>query len=317
MDWSAVIGAGAVIPLLAAGVRLALPTAIAAVGETVTERSGVLNLGVEGMLTAGALGAFLGEWYGNSAWVGMGAAVAAATGLGALHAVLTINLKLDQIVTGIMLVLLGVSISDFIYDSVFGDASSPPRIEGFNPVDIPGLSRIPALGVVVFQQPVVVYVALAGCGAAWWILHRTALGLSIRAAGEDPGSVAAAGRSVASVRWSAVLIGAAMSGLGGAVLVLGQLRLYSFGFVAGRGWIAIAMVILSRWTIPGALAGAFVFGVADSFQLRIQAASGGLNSNVPVEFFQMLPYAITLVVLLAASMRGRRSAAPAALGVPT
>ncbi len=316
MDWSAVVGAGAIIPLLGAGVRLALPTAIAAVGETVTERSGVLNLGVEGMLTVGALGAFLGEWYGNSAWVGMMTAVVAAMGLGALHAALTINLKLDQIVTGIMLVLLGVSCSDFVYDSIFGDAESPPRIDGFEPVDIPGLSSVPAVGVILFQQPTVVYVALATCVGAWWVLHRSAIGLTIRAAGEDPETVAAAGKSVAQVRWVAVLTGAGLAGLGGAVLVLGQLQLYSFGLIAGRGWIAIAMVILSRWTIPGALAGAFVFGVADSFQLRVQAASGGLDSNVPVEFFQMLPYVTTLLVLVVASIRGRRSAAPAALGVP-
>ena len=315
MDWSAVIGAGAIIPLLAAGVRLALPTAIAAVGETVTERSGVINLGVEGMMVAGAVGAFLGEWYSGSAWLGALCGIGAAIALAALHAVLVINMKLDQVVTGVMLVLLGVSLSDFTYDSIFGSAS-PPRVDGFAAADIPVLSSLPAVGVIIFQQPAIVYVAAAMCVAAWWLMHRTTLGLTIRAAGEDPDTLDASGRSVTRVRWTAVLIGAGMAGLGGGVLVLSQIRLYTFGSVAGRGWIAVAMVILSRWSIPGAVGGAFVFGVADSFQIRVQAASGGLNSDVPVEFFQALPYLMTLVVLVVASVNERRTAMPAALGVP-
>jgi general nucleoside transport system permease protein len=316
MDWGAILGPSALPSLLNAGIRLATPTALAAVGETFCERAGVLNLGLEGMMLMGALGSFLGAHYTGNPWVGVLAGMAAGVALAALKALLSVTLKTEQVINGIAVVLVAQGFTSFVYGKLFGVTSSPPRIRGTPVVRVPGLSEIPGIGAVLFEQNILVYVSLALVLGVWWMLFRSRFGLSIRAVGESPGASDAAAVSVDRMRWLAVLFCGAMAGLGGAVLVVAQLQLFANNVTAGRGWVAIALVILGRWNPLLVLGGAFLFGLTDALQLRVQAAGGGLNAAVPYELFQALPYVVTLVVMTVSAVRARRDAKPAALGVP-
>jgi general nucleoside transport system permease protein len=316
MDWASIVGPSALVSLCAAGVRLAVPTALAAVGETFCERAGVLNLGLEGMMLSGALGSFLGAYYSGNAWVGILAGIAAGVIVGVLKAFLSVTLKTEQVINGIAIVLLAQGLTSFIYGKLFGVTSSPPRIEGLPPVEIPLLSKIPALGRVLFTQSLPVYASLVLVLAIWGTLFYSRLGLSIRAVGERPAAADAAAIHVDRIRWFAVLTCGGMAGLGGAMLIVTQLQLFANNITAGRGWVAIAIVIFGRWNPLWVLAGAFLFGFTDALQLRVQAAGGGINAAVPYEFFQALPYLVTVIVMVASSVAGRRDAQPAALGVP-
>jgi ABC-type uncharacterized transport system permease subunit len=316
MDWGSIIGPSALVSLCAAGVRLAMPTALAAVGEAFCERAGVLNLGLEGMMLSGALGSFLGAYYTGNPWLGILAGVLAGLLLGALKAFLSVTMKTEQVINGIAIVLLAQGLTSFVYGKLFGVTSSPPRIEGLAPVEIPFLSEIPGLGRVLFTQSVVVYASLLLVVMIWAALFYSRLGLAVRAVGETPAAADAAAIHVDRIRWLAVLTAGGMAGLGGAVLIVTQLRLFANNITAGRGWVAIAIVIFGRWHPIWVLVGAFLFGFTDALQLRVQAAGGGINAVVPYEFFQALPYLVTVVVMVLSSITGRRDAQPAALGVP-
>jgi ABC-type uncharacterized transport system permease subunit len=316
MDWGAVLGPAALPSLFNAGIRLATPTALAAVGESFCERAGVLNLGLEGMMLMGALGSFLGAHYTGDPWLGVLAGMAAGAALAAIKAFLSVTLKTEQVINGIAVVLFAQGFTSFVYGKLFGVTSSPPRIEGTPVVRVPGLESIPGVGPVLFKQNVLVYVSLVLVIGVWWLLYRSRFGLSIRAVGESPAAADAAAIHVARMRWLAVLLCGAMAGLGGAVLVVAQLQLFANNVTAGRGWVAIALVIFGRWNPLLVVGGAFLFGLMDALQLRVQAAGGGLNAAVPYEFFQALPYLITLVVMTVSAVRASRDAQPASLGVP-
>jgi general nucleoside transport system permease protein len=316
MDWGAILGPSALPSLFNAGIRLATPTALAAVGETFCERAGVLNLGLEGMMLMGALGSFLGAHYTGNPWVGVLAGMAAGVVLAAIKALLSVTLKTEQVINGIAVVLFAQGFTTFVYGKLFGVTSSPPRITGTPVVRVPGLAAIPGIGPVLFEQNILVYVSLVLVLGVWWLLFRSRFGLSIRAVGETPAAADAAAVHVDRMRWLAVLICGAMAGLGGAVLVVAQLQLFANNVTAGRGWVAIALVIFGRWNPLLVLGGAFLFGLTDALQLRVQAAGGGLNAAVPYEFFQSLPYLVTLVVMTVSAVRAKRDAQPGALGVP-
>lgn len=316
MDWGAVFGAGAIVPWLNAGIRLAMPTACAAAGEAFAERAGVLNLGLEGMMLGGALGSFLVSLETGNAWIGFLAAplVGAAMALG--MGLFTIKLKAEQVVAGITVVLLASSLTSFLYQELFEIQTAPPRIERLPVVEVPLLADLPLLGPVLFRQNVLVYVSVALIAGVWLLLFRTRLGLAARAVGESPSSADSNGVPVDRVRMLALVVSGAMAGVGGGVLVIAQLGFYQDLVTAGRGWIAIALVYFSRWNPAWALGGALLFGVVDALQLRIQAAGGGFHNPIPFEVFQALPYLVTLVVLIIAAKRQRRVNQPAALGVP-
>jgi ABC-type uncharacterized transport system permease subunit len=316
MDWGAVLGPAALPSLFNAGVRLATPTALAAVGESFCERAGVLNLGLEGMMLMGALGSFLGAHYTGDPWLGVLAGMAAGVALAAIKAFLSVTLKTEQVINGIAVVLFAQGFTSFVYGKLFGVTSSPPRIEGTPVARVPGLESIPGVGPVLFRQNILVYVSLVLVVGVWWLLFRSRFGLSIRAVGESPAAADAAAIHVARMRWLAVLTCGGMAGLGGAVLVVAQLQLFANNVTAGRGWVAIALVIFGRWNPLLVVGGAFLFGLMDALQLRVQAAGGGLNAAVPYEFFQALPYLITLVVMTVSAVRASRDAQPASLGVP-
>lgn len=266
-------------------------------------------------MLSGALASFLVAFYLGSVALGTVAGIAIGVALGALMAFLSVTLKTEQIINGIAIVLLATGITTFAFEALFG-GEERPTISGIPDVDIPGLSSIPGLGPALFEQNVLFYVSLALALGIWPLLARTRFGLAVRAVGESPAAADAMGISVARIRWMALLIGGGMAGLGGAVLVLGQLNLFDVGVTGGRGWIAIAIVIFGRWNPLLVLGGAFLFGFTNALQVRVQAVSGGVSSSFPVEIFEALPFVVTLAVMIAATAWARRDAMPAALGIP-
>lgn len=316
MPWDQVFTITFLIAILTAGIRLAIPVLLAVLGEIITQRSGVMNLGLEGVMLMGGLAGFattyhLEQWTGLtelSAWIGLGAGMAAGAVMGLLMAVLSITWRTDQVVAGITLVLLGQSLTTYLYraDAALGNA----RITGIGLRPIPGLSDIPVIGEILFNHSPVTYLSGGLVVLCSVLLFRTNWGLQIRAVGENPSAVATSGLSVIRLRYLCTLVGSAMAGLGGAVLTVVQLNLFIEGVTAGRGWIAIALVFFSRWNPFVALGGALLFGIADALQFRIQALG---SEEMPYEFLLMLPYMLTLVVLLFGNARDQT---PAALGTP-
>jgi simple sugar transport system permease protein len=247
------------------------------------------------------------------AWIGLVAGMIGGALIGLLMAFLSITLLAEQVISGITLVLLGVGVSDYLYRE--GLSSMTARVTGMGIYPIPLLSRIPVIGDILFNHTPPVYLTFILVVCVWWLLFKTTWGLNIRSAGENPAAADTSGVSVKGTRYAAIILGAALVGLGGAVLTVVQLKLYREGIIAGRGWIAVALVIFARWKPGRALLGALLFGVADSLQYRIQALdqSGDGGGTVPYEFLLMLPYFLTIVALL---WRVRRSDQPAELGRP-
>lgn len=316
MDWDAVFGSGALVALFSTTLRLAIPTALAAVGECFAERAGVLNLGLEGMMIGGALASFIGAYHTGSAALGVLAGVGAGVIIGAVMAFLSVTLKTEQVINGIAIVLFAGGMSAFVYSEMFGGGQEQPQIERIPSTEIPVLSSIPGVGEVLFEQNWLFYLSVAIIVALTFVLYRSRFGLAVRAVGEKPSAADAAAVNVDRMRWLALLLCGGMAGLGGAVLIVGQLGIYGNNVTAGRGWVAIALVIFGRWNPLLVVAGALLFGFTDALQLRIQAASGGINSTVPYELFQAMPYLITLAVMVAATVWLRSSAQPSALGIP-
>lgn len=275
-----------------------------------------MNLGLEGVMLVGGLAGFavtasLEPAIGNpslAAWIGLMAGLLAGALMGLLMAVLTVSLKTDQVVTGVTLVLFGQGLTAYLFRARLG--LSGTWVRGLASWSIPGLSNLPVVGDILFNQTAIVYLTAILVYGCWFFLFRTYAGLSLRAVGENPAAAETSGLRVDRIRYLAVMIGSAFAGLGGAVLTVVQLRLFTEGIMAGRGWIAIALVFFSRWQPAWALVGALLFGVADALQYRIQALG---SKELPYEFLLMLPYVLTLVALLRGTSR---SDAPAALGIP-
>ena len=315
MDWGEIFGPSALVVLLSSSVAFAMPTALAAVGETVAERAGVLNLGLEGMMLSGALTAFLAAYYLDSVVLGVLAGVTMGIGLGALMAFLSVTLRTEQIINGIAIVLLALGLTTFVFEKLFA-GEEQPAVSGIPDLEVPLLHSIPGVGDVLFEQNALFYISVILALGVCLLLTRTRFGLSVRAVGENPAAADAAAVPVGRTRWLALLICGGMAGMGGAVLVLGQLNIFDTNVTAGRGWIAIALVIFGRWNPLLVLGGAFLFGFTDALQIRVQAVSGGITSTVPTEIFAALPYAVTLIVMVVATVWAGRDAQPAALGVP-
>jgi simple sugar transport system permease protein len=296
----------AVILLLDAAVRTASPLALAALGETVTERAGVINVGLEGVIIAGALASAVGAAAGGVA-VGIVAAVVAGVAVASVFAFFTVGLRTDQIITGTAVTIGALGMTSALYHVAFGASGPALTLPTLPVMAIPGLSSIPWIGRAFFAQPVTTYLAYAfGVGAAWFVF-RTRHGLALRAVGEAPEAATAGGISVRLTQWFAVLVGGVLGGLAGAALVLAQVGTFAEGMSAGRGFIAIAVVALGRWHPLGVLAGAFLFGAATALQHLFQAT----GSRLPYQLFLALPYLLALGALAAGA---GRAAAPAALG---
>jgi ABC-type uncharacterized transport system permease subunit len=291
---------------LAAAVRVATPLLLAATGETITERSGVINLGLEGIMLAGALAATLGAtaW---GPWSGVGCAIVAGMLLAAVFALLAVGARADQIITGTAITLAAVGLTGTIYRQAYGSGGAGLTIPTLQSVAIPGLSQIPVLGPALFDQPAPTYLALLGMPIVWWVLFRTRLGLALRATGEGAAMARAAGVRTNLIRSGATVVGGGFAGLAGASLVLAQVGSFAEGMTAGRGYVAIAIVVLGRWHPIGIAVGALLFGVATALQFLLQT----MELDAPYQLFLMLPYLLTLLALAGAVGRVR---APADLG---
>ncbi len=291
---------------LAAAVRVATPLLLAATGETVTERGGVINLGLEGMMLAGALAATLGASAAGP-WTGLALAVLAGMLLAAGFALITIGAGADQIIAGTALTLGAVGLTGTIYRQAYGTGGAGLALPTLAPVPIPGLSRIPILGQAFFDQPAPTYLALAALPLVWWVLFRTRAGLALRATGEGAAMARAAGLRTGLVRAAATIVGGGFAGLAGATLVLAQVGTFAEKMTAGRGYVAIAIVVLGRWHPAGVAVAALLFGAATALQYLFQS----LGLAVPYQLFLMLPYLLTLLALAG---RVGRVRAPADLG---
>lgn len=308
--WSEILSQTFIVGVLAAGVRLATPILLAALGEVFAERAGVLKISIEGEMLVGALFGILGTFYLKNIWLGMLFGMGAAAVFSLIAGVMSISLKVDQVITGITLNILALGLTGFVYRFILGKSMIPPSIRPLTTLKVPMLSKIPVLGPIVFQQNIIVYLTffifVPGCA---FVLFKTTFGLNLRAVGEYPLAADTVGIKVYTLRYVGVLIGGLFSGLGGASMTLAQLGTFNENMTAGRGFIALAAVIFGKWHPAGAMIATLLFGTADALQLRLQ----GLGVRVPYQFLLMLPYVLTIVALVGVV---KRTNAPAALAVP-
>lgn len=294
----------------AASVRIATPLLFGVLGALVCERAGVLNLGIEGIFTVGAMTGWMAVWLGAGLWGGVLVAALCGAAFGLLHGVLTVPLGLSQHVSGLGITLLATSLAYFAYRTALPDVASPPRITPFQPLDLPLLSDLPFLGPALFRQTALTWLGILMVLAVWWVLSRTPLGLALRAVGDNPDAVDAQGLSVYGLRIGAVMAGSALMAVGGAFLTMSAFDAFFFGMVNGRGWICIALVIFASWRPGKALLGALLFGAFDAFQLRLRHEVG---DALPGQVFLMAPYLLSIIALVAAA---RRADYPRALLTP-
>nr|WP_157327424.1 ABC transporter permease [Bradyrhizobium cajani] len=282
------------------------PLLIAATGELVTERSGVLNLGVEGMMIVGAACGFAGAWLTGSIFVGALFGIVAGTLMSLIFALMALGLAVNQVATGLALTILGIGLSGLIGAGFVGERLTPAAH-----LSIPGLTDIPLIGRVLFGEDAFVYFSIALIIGVWWFLYRTRAGLILRACGDNHVSAHALGYPVLRIRTFAVMFGGACAGLAGAYLPLAYTPFFIPGMTAGRGWIALALVVFSSWRPGRLVVGAYLFGAVTILQLHAQ----GWGVGIPSQFMSALPYLATVIVLVLLSRaRTGGSTAPAALG---
>jgi simple sugar transport system permease protein len=298
------------VGFFAAMLRVATPLLLATLGELFCERSGVLNLGIEGIMLIGAMTGFTAAYLTGDLWLGLLAAGLTGVLFGLLLGLLTVTLGLSQHVAGLGITLFCSGLSFFLYRLIFGQPSQPPNIEAFKPILLPLLADIPILGPILFNQVALVYLALLLVPLTAFLLYRTPWGLDLRTVGENPHAAVSAGVSVPAMRYQALMIGGALMAIGGAYLALAQFNAFTFGVISGRGWVCIALVVLGQWDPWRAAAAALLFGLVDAFQLRMQSAGG---IDLPYQLFLMLPFLVTIIAMAVFSRSAR---APAALLTP-
>lgn len=291
-----------------ASIRLATPLALTAMGGVYSERSGVFNIGMEGMMLSGAFVAIATSYYTGSVIAAAVAAMAAGALLSLVHAYLAISRRANQIIVGAAINLLALGLTNFLYRALFG-ATGRERVAGFPQLKIPILGDIPVIGPMLFNHSIAVYIAYVLPFIAWYVLFRTTWGLNVRAVGEYPQAADAAGVSVLRVRYLSVMLSGAMAGLGGAALSLGAVRYFTQGMTAGRGFIVLGALVFGKWNPILVAVACLFFGAADALQLRAQT----FGFAIPHQFFVMLPYLLTIAALV--GFVGR-TVAPQSLGVP-
>lgn len=289
--------------------RAATPLIFAALGELVTEKSGVLNLGVEGMMLIGAVAGFIAASVTGNIYLGLLIALISGIAIAFIHALLTITIAANQVAAGLALSIFGSGLSAFVGAGYVGKT-----ITGLQPIDIPILKSIPLLGKVLFNQDILVYVSVVLVTLVWWFLRSTRAGLVLRSIGESPDAADALGLPVSRVRYLAVMFGGAMAGLAGGYLSLAYTPLWTENMTGGRGWIAIALVVFATWKPERILLGAYLFGGVGAIQLILQ----GLGVNISPYLLSCLPYLATILVLVFISQDNTRIKleTPASLGQP-
>lgn len=294
------------IGILSSGIRLATPYLYASIGETFGQRSGVLNLGVEGQMLLGAFSAFYVARTTGNLWLGVLTAMLVGAVMGLAMAFVTVNLHAQQGISGIGFYIFGLGMSDLLFQKLLGTVET---VQGFPKIHIAGLSDIPGIGQIFFSQNLLVYGAYLLVPLAWFILNKTNLGLKIRAVGENPDAADSLGVSVARVRYFTIILGGTLSGLGGASLSIALLNVFQQNMTSGIGFIAVALVYFGAWRPLGVLGGALLFSMVNSLQLWIQV----LGIPIPSEIAVMMPYVLTILVLVVTVSRVR---APSALTKP-
>lgn len=297
-----------IVTLLAAGVRMSIPLLLPAMGEIFAERSGILNINLEGQMLAGAFVSFIAGYYTHNLFLSLLAGAFAGILMAVLMALCCIRWQGNHVVIGITLNMFSLGCTSFWYRVVFGVTTSPPKADiNSGTLAIPLLSRIPALGEILFNQNFLFYVSLLMVAAAWFILQRTQFGLQLRSAGEYPRAAETMGVNVNRMRYIAMAICGMLAGLGGSFLSLISLNRFVDNITASRGFIALAIVIFGKWDPWRVLLASLLFGTTDALQLRLQA----VGVDVPYQFLTMLPYLLTILVMV---VTARRSHSPAALG---
>lgn len=296
--------------LWAAVLRIATPLIFATLGALLCERAGVLNLGIEGIMTFGAMIGWFAVWNGADLWTGLIVAALSGMVFGALHASLTVTLGLSQHVSGLGVTLFASSFSYYLFRLLVPVEGTPPKIIPFQPLHIPALSDLPFFGQAVFTQTAPTWLAIALALALAFTLFRTPLGLAIRMTGENPHAAEAQGINPMVMRYGAVIAGSALMAMGGAFLTLSAFDSFIPTMVQGRGWICIALVVFASWRPGRALAGALLFAFFDAFQLRLQTVMGGA---LPYQLFLMVPFVLSILAL---AVMARRARVPQALMQP-
>ncbi|MGD1992445.1 MAG: ABC transporter permease [Anaerolineae bacterium] len=303
---SELFSATVLIGILASGIRLATPYLYAAIGETFSQRSGVLNLGVEGQMLLGAFAAFYVAFTTGSLGLGLLVALIVGAVMGLAMAFVSVTLQAEQGISGIGFYLFGLGASDLLFQRLLGTVET---VSGFPPIYIPALSDIPVLGRVFFSQNILVYGAFALVPVAWFVLNKTTLGLKIRAVGENPQAADSLGVSVSRVRYLTVILGGVLSGMAGASLSIALLNVFQQNLTSGLGFIAVALVYFGGWRPLGVLVGALLFSMVNSLQLWVQV----LGIPVPSDIAVMMPYVLTILALVVTVQRVR---SPSALSKP-
>jgi len=291
------------VGLIAAMLRVATPLIFGTLGELFSERAGILNLGIEGTMFLGAFVGFAVAAQTGSLWIGILGAIAAGVISGLLMSLLTVRLGVNQHVSGLGLTLLWTGLSLYGFRIIFGESKVQPSIETF-----PQLHLLPDSSILapILNQYLLTYIGIVMIFVVWWLIGKTRFGLQIRAVGENPEAADAAGLNVYAIRTWALSIGGALMAVGGAFLTLAQLGSFTFGIVAGRGWVCIALIIFANWQAISVLWGALLFGLVQALQLRLQT----LGFKLPYELFLALPYIVTIIAL---TIAGRNASAPSAL----
>ena len=294
------------IGILASGIRLATPYLYAAIGETFSQKSGVLNLGVEGQMLLGAFAAFYVSLKTGNLWLGLLTAMLVGAAMGLAMAYVTVNLQAQQGISGIGFYLFGLGMSDLLFQKLMPTVET---IRGFPKIYFPGLSDIPGIGEIFFSQNILVYGAYLLVPIAWFVLNKTTLGLKIRSVGENPDAADSLGVNVGRIRYFTIILGGMLSGVAGASLSIALLNVFQQNMTSGAGFIAVALVYFGAWRPIGVLGGALLFSMVNALQLWVQV----LNIPIEPEIAVMMPYVLTILVLVATVSRVR---APSALTKP-
>jgi general nucleoside transport system permease protein len=299
-----------VVTWLSASLRLAGPVLLAALGETFAERSGVLNVGIEGTMLLGALASFLAAAYTGMIWIGVLAAVLVGIAANLFLAWMYVSVRASQVVAGLVFNVLAIGVASTVYRRAIGNSAVPESVAMFPSVHIPFLSSLPVLGPVLFGQTFLFYLTLLLAFVAHFVLFRTNFGLALRASGENPAAADSAGVSVYRMRYAGTLISGAAAGMAGGYLVLAQVGFFRENIVSGQGFIALGIVIFGRWNPLKAAVAALVFGACDALQLSLQI----LGTGVPPQLLLALPYIVTILAI--SGVFGGKAIQPAALMTP-
>ncbi len=296
--------------LWASVIRIATPLIFATLGELICERAGVLNLGIEGIMTIGAMAGWIWVYQGGELWGGVVFVAIVGMLFGFLHSILVVYLGLSQHVSGIGITLLASSISYYAYTMLIPFSTTPPKIVPFSTFEVPVLSSIPLIGDALFNQSALTYLAYILVIVTFYVLYKMPIGLTIRMAGENPVANEAQGINVLLIRTGAVMVGSALMAIGGAFLTMSAFDAFYFGMINGRGWICIALVIFASWRPGKAFLGAILFALFEALQIRAQLIGADV---IPYQIFSMMPYFLSIVAMM---LVARRAAYPKALLVP-